>query len=198
MPDLKKAELIDGVVFVQWEVPLEDHAEPHAHMDLWLGHFSAFTFGVRAGSNASVRLNSKSQPQPDLLLLIRPECGGATTITDGYVTGAPEHIDEIAGSSVSYDLHTKLREYHKSGVLEYVVWRVYDREIDWFVRNEQEYERIAKDNGIYRSRVFPGLWLDADAMLAGDMQRVLAMLQQGIQTPEHAAFCEQLRQRTAK
>lgn len=198
MPDVKKAELIDGVVYMSSPVSFSFHASPHVHLAHWLAHYEMLTYGVCAGDNGTVRLNRKSQPQPDLMLLIRPECGGATTNTDGYVTGAPEHIDEIAGSSVSYDLHTKLREYHKSGVLEYVVWRVYDREIDWFVRNDQDYERIAKDNGIYRSRVFPGLWLDADAMLAGEMPRVLAVLQQGIQSPEHAAFCEQLRQRTAK
>ena len=67
--------------------------------------------------------------------------------------------------------------------------------IDWFVRNDQDYQRIDKGQGIYRSQIFPGLWLDADAMLAGEMQRVLAVLQQGIQSPEHVAFCEQFRSR---
>jgi hypothetical protein len=198
MPDLKKAELINGVVYMPSPVSFDDHASPHVAMGTWLGYYQAFTFGVRAGDNATVRLNPKNRPQPDLLLLIRPECGGATTITDGYVTGSPEHVDEISASSVSYDLHSKLKEYHLAGVREYVVWRVWDRAIDWFVRTEQAYDKIEAENGIYRSRIFPGLWLDADAMLAGDLARVLAVLQQGLATPEHTAFCELLHQRAGK
>ncbi len=195
MPDLKKAELIAGVVHMPSPVLFEDHADPHVSMATWLGTYRAYTFGVRAGDNATVRLNPKNRPQPDLLLIIRPECGGATTLTDGYVTGPPEHVDEISASSVSYDLHSKLREYHLAGIPEHVVWRVWDRAIDWFVRNDQGYDKIEPDNGVYRSRIFPGLWLDADAMLAGDLARVLQVLQLGIATPEHAAFCERLRQK---
>lgn len=197
MPDLKKAELIAGVVFMPSPVLFDDHASPHSHMNLWLAYYEAYTLGVRSGDNATVRLAPKNRPQPDLLLLIRPECGGATTITDGYVTGPPEHVDEISASSASYDLHSKLHEYHRAGVLEYVVWRVWDRAIDWFVRNEQGYDKIEPEADVYRSRIFPGLWLDAEAMLGGDLARVLTVLQQGLAAPEHTAFCEQLRQRTS-
>jgi len=198
MPELKKAELIDGVVYMGSPVLFEDHASPHVDMGGWISYYKAFTFGVSAGDNGTVRLSPKGRPQPDLMLLIRPECGGATTLTDGYVTGAPEHVDKIAASSSSFDLHSKLREYHRAGVSEYVVWRVWDRAIDWFVRNEKDYEKIAPENGVYRSRVFPGLWLDADAMLAGDMPRVFTVLQQGLAIPEHAAFCAKLRQRAGQ
>jgi Uma2 family endonuclease len=194
MPDLKKAELIDGVVYIPPPVSFEDHASPHSQIATWVGTYAAFTFGVRAGDNGTVRLNPKSRPQPDLMLLIRPGCGGATTLTGGYVTGPPELVVEIAASSASYDLHSKLREYHRAGVREYVVWRVWDRAIDWFLRNDPGYDKIQPDNGILHSQVFPGLWLDSDAMLAGDLARVLAVLQQGIASPEHAAFCARLRQ----
>src|SRR5438552_2289842 len=111
MPEVKKAELIDGVVYMPSPVLFDDHANPHVHMATWLGTYEAFTVGIRAGDNGTVRLNPKSRPQPDLLLLIRSECGGATTLTDGYVTGPPEHVDEIAASSASYDLHSKLGAY---------------------------------------------------------------------------------------
>ena len=116
-------------------------------------------------------------------------------MTDGYVTGPPEHVDEIAASSASYDLHSKLRIYYRAGVQEYVVWRVWDRAIDWFVRGDQDFKKIETEAGIYRSCIFPGLWLDADAMLAGNLARVLEVLQQGIASPEHIAFCQMLRQR---
>ena len=197
MRDLKKAELIAGVVYMPSPVLFEDHADPHFQMSTWLGHYVAYTFGVRGGDNATVRLAPKNRPQPDLLLLIRPECGGATTLTDGYVTGAPEWLGEIAASSASYDLHTKLQEYLRTGVPEYVVWRVWDRAIDWFARSGKEYQKIELENGVYRSRIFHGLWLDAEALLAGDMPRVLAVLQEGLATPEHTVFCDQLRQRTS-
>jgi hypothetical protein len=195
MPDLKKAELIDGVVFMPSPISIEGHGSPHVDLAGWLCVYRAFTPGVEAGDNSTVLIpDGKSEPQPDLLLRILPKCGGRTNTIDKYVSGGPKHIDEIAASSVSYDLHSKLRVYHKAGVLEYVVWRVWDRAIDWFVRTEQDYQKIDPEAGVYRSHVFPGLWLDADAMIGGDMQRVLAVLQQGLATPEHASFCEKLRQ----
>jgi len=193
MPDVKKAELIGGVVYMPSPVSLDDHGSPHFDMGTWLGTYKAFTFGVRGGDNATVRLNPKNRPQPDLLLIIKPECGGATILTDGYVTGPPEHVDEISASSTNYDLNQKLNEFLAAGIPEYVVWRVWDQAIDWFVLEGAKYRKIDPEAGIYRSHVFPGLWLDAAAMIAGDMQRVLAVLQQGIATPEHAAFCEKLK-----
>ncbi|HZZ79416.1 MAG TPA: Uma2 family endonuclease [Gemmataceae bacterium] len=196
MEGVKKAELIDGMVYIPTADAIEWHGSPHADLAGWLGVYRTFTPGVQAGDNATLLLpGSKSEPQPDLLLRILPQHGGRTSTVDGYVAGAPEHVDEIAESSASYDLHSKLKVYHQAGVLEYVVWRVWDRAIDWFVRDERDYQKIASEAGIYRSRVFPGLWLDANAMIAGDMQRVLAVLQQGIAKPEHAAFCEKLRQK---
>jgi hypothetical protein len=198
MSESSKAELIDGVVYMPSPISIEGHASPHVDFSTWLGVYRAFTPGVQAGDNATVLLGGKSEPQPDLLLRILPKHGGATTTTDDYVTGPPEHVDEIAASSASYDLHTKLREYHRAGVPEYVVWRVWDRAIDWFVRNDQAYEKVQADNGVFHSRIFPGLWLDADAMIAGDLARVLAVLQHGLATPEHTAFCENLRGQASK
>jgi len=199
MPALTKAELIDGVVYMPSPVSIEGHGSPHVDLSTWLGFYRIATPGVQAGDNSTMLLpGSNSEPQPDLLLRILPKHGGSTATVDGYVSGAPEHVDEIAASSASYDLHSKLRVYHKAGVLEYVVWRVWDRAIDWFVRKEEEYAKVEPENGVYRSRIFPGLWLDANAMLAGDMKRVLAVLQEGIATPEHAAFCEKLQQRAGQ
>lgn len=195
MPELKKAELIAGIVYLQPEVALDDHGAPHAHLAGWVGYYTAYTDGVCGGINPTVRLDQRNVPQPDVLLLIRPECGGQSTITDGFITSAPEWVGEITASSASYDLHSKLAEYHRSGVQEYVVWRVWDRAIDWFLRREHGYEKLAPENGIYRSQHFPGLWLDAEALLDGRYVQVLAVLQQGLQTPEHAAFCDRLRER---
>ena len=114
--------------------------------------------------------------------MIKPECGGQARISDDdYVEGAPELVAEIAASSVSYDLGKKLHVYERNGVREYLVWRVQDREIDWFVLRDGRFEALAPgDDGILRSTVFPGLWLDRAALLRGDLAAVLAALQQGL------------------
>jgi len=134
MPHLKKAELIEGVVYVPSPVRHRQHGSPHAHLIGWLFQYAANTPGVEIGDNSSVRLDLDNEPQPDALLFIDPACGGQVRIsTDGIIEGAPELVAEVASSSVSYDLHAKLHVYRRSGVLEYMVWRVLEREIDWFV-----------------------------------------------------------------
>jgi len=160
----------------------------------WLGVYWSTTPGVEAGDNATVRLDLENEPQPDAFLRILPACGGQSRDSGEYVGGAPELIAEVAASSASYDLHDKLRAYQRNGVCEYVVWRVWDRAIDWFVLREGHFERLAPDSaGYYRSEVFPGLWLDAAALIRGDLARVLAVLQEGLSSPEHAQFVDRLR-----
>jgi hypothetical protein len=93
-----------------------------------------------------------------------------------------------------YDLHDKLRAYQRNGVCEYVVWRVWDRAIDWFVLREGRYERLPlNSSGHYQSEVFPGLWLDPAALVRGDLAHVMTVLQQGLASPEHAGFAGRLR-----
>ena len=195
MPHLKKAELIEGVVYTPSPVRQSQHGEPHAHLIIWLGHYLVGTPGVTVGDNSTVRLDLDNEPQPDVLLFIDPVCGGQVRINaDGYIEGAPELVAEVASSSASYDLHTKLHVYRRNGVREYIVWRVLDQEIDWFVLRAGQYERLPLDaEGLYRSEVFPGLWLDPAALLRGDLAAVLAVVQRGLASPEHAAFAARLR-----
>jgi hypothetical protein len=47
-------------------------------------------------------------------------------------------------------------------------------------------------DGIFRSRVFPGLWLHANALLQLDGVTVMDVLRQGLATPERAAFVQRL------
>jgi Uma2 family endonuclease len=160
-----------------------------------LSVYVAGTPGVEAGDNGSIRLDLDNEPQPDAYLMIDPDRGGQARISDDdYVEGAPELVEEIASSSVSYDLGKKLHSYRRNGVREYIVWRVLDREIDWFVLDLGRYEplRPATD-GLLRSRVFPGLWLDPAALIRGDLATVLAVVQQGLSSPEHADFVAGLR-----
>ena len=195
-PDIKKAELIEGVVHMPSPVRFASHGEPHSWVLTWLGTYCASTPGVRVADNTTVRLDSNNEPQPDALLRIEPEAGGRSRLSDDdYVEGAPELIVEIASSSVAYDLHDKLRAYLRNGVREYVVWRVYDEALDWFVLKDGDYIPLAPDTtgGVIRSGVFPGLRLAVDALLVGDVARVLAVLQEGMGTAEHVEFVERLR-----
>ncbi len=196
MPDLKKAELIEGVVYMPSPVRHRRHSRPNVHLCTWLGQYEAGTPGVEAGDNGSVRLDLDNEPQPDACLIIDPGLGGQARISDDdYLEGAPELAAEVASSSASYDLGVKLQVYRRNGVREYVVWRVLDRQIDWFVLREGRYESMALSaDGLYRSTVFPGLWLDPVALLNHDLARVLAAVQEGLNTAEHADFVARLEQ----
>jgi len=192
MPDLKKAELIEGRVYMPSPVHQESHGGPHADVITWLGFYRMFTPGVRGGDNSSLRFDWHNEPQPDALLMLLPERGGQARVgASKFIEGAPELIVEVSASSMSYDMHEKLEAYERNGVCEYVVWRVFDREIDWFVLREGRYVRLAPgSDGVFRSEVFPGLWLDPVALLAGDLARVFQVVQEGIASPEHAAFVQ--------
>jgi hypothetical protein len=194
MPNLRKAELIEGVVFMPSPLRLQRHGRPGRFLSTWMGNYEVATPGVMGADNATVRLDLDNEPQPDGLLLIDPARGGQARISaDDYVELAPELVDEIAASSVSIDLHTKFHVYRRNGVREYIVWRVLDKKIDWFILREGQFERLMPDaDGILKSEVFPGLWLDEAALLQGDMPRVLEIVQQGINSPEHAAFVTRL------
>ncbi len=188
MPQTKKAELIEGIVYMASPLRAKAHGKPHARIMGWLIAYEAATPGAEALDNPTVRLDADNEPQPDGLL--RLEQGGKSSISeDDYVEGAPELVVEIAASSASLDLGEKLNVYRRNQVQEYLVWRVYDQEIDWFHLQDSQYARLTPDRaGILRSIVFPGLWLNRTALLDENLAQVLQTLHQGIATAEHQAF----------
>jgi Uma2 family endonuclease len=192
MPQVKKAELIEGVVYMPSPVSNKNHGTPHAALMAWLGAYWAATPGVEVSDNATVRLDWNNEPQPDAILRLLPANGGQSQDEDKYIAGAPEWIGEVASSSASYDLHDKKESYRRNGVREYLVWRVDDLSVDWFILRGNRYEHLSADENILRSQVFPGLWLDIDAMLARNLQKVLSVLQQGLHSPEHADFIRRI------
>ena len=194
MPQIKKAELIEGVVYMPSPVRFKSHSQPHAHIIGWLVVYCAATPGANLGDNATVRLDVDNEVQPDALLRLEPQQGGNSRISDNdYIEGAPELIVEIAASSAAYDLHDKLNVYRRTGVKEYIVWQTYDNRLDWFKLYEGKYLTLKPDeSGITHSEIFPGLDLATEALLKGDLAMVLSELQKGIETSEHAAFVERL------
>ena len=196
-PDIKKAELIEGVVYMPSPVRFATHGRPHSLVMTWLGTYWAATPGVQLADNTTVRLDLDNEVQPDALLRLEPVAGGHSRISeDDYIEGAPELIVEVTASSASYDLHDKLRVYRRNGVQEYVVWQVYDKRVDWFALTEGEYVPLTPDaSSVIHSQVFPGLRLLVPALLEGDLTRVLDEQQKGLGTAEHATFVERLREK---
>ena len=194
MPNLKKAELIEGLVYVPSPLRYRQHGFPHSQMMIWLGNYAISTPRLETADNATVRLDFDNEPQPDALLRLEESVGGNSRVSeDDYLEGAPELIVEIASSSASYDLHDKLQVYRRNGVQEYLVWLVEDKEFRWYVWREGTYQQLSPDqSGILKSPFFPGLWLDVSALLAGEMQQVLSVLNSGIASGEHQALIEQL------
>jgi Uma2 family endonuclease len=192
MPDLMRAELIDGIVYMPSPVSLT-HGDFQAHLTCWLGFYSAATPGSAVSSAATWLMAEDSAPQPDLALRIEPEFGGQSAIENDYAAGAPELIVEISHTTSAKDKGAKLRLYERSGVLEYLTVRPRQQQVVWRELVDGKYREIAPaEDGCLRSRVFPGLWLDPAALWAKDLGALAATVHRGVATPEHSEFVERL------
>jgi len=193
MPPETRAELVGGVVYMP--SPLRDpHGETDKDVSYWLGHYKRFTRGVRSPNNATVKLGPQGEPQPDTQLRIPEELGGQSRVdVAGYITGPPELIVEIGHSSRRFDLGPKKDDYERAGVVEYLFVGIGPDEIRWLVRREGRFVDMAPGpDGVFRSEVFPGLWLDPRPLFFGDLDGIIAVLEQGLATPDHAAFVARL------
>jgi len=188
MPPGTRAELVGGVVYMPSPLSFS-HSEPDDALGYWLSHYKRFTPGVRGGPNATVKLGDYGEPQPDRLLLIPEGHGGLTRLVDGYIVGAPELVAEVALTTRSFDLGPKKADYERAGILEYLFIGIDRREICWFRRRDGRFaDLLPGADGVFRSEVFPGLWLDPAALFAEDLDGLIATLDRGLATPEHAAF----------
>ena len=171
-PDVCRAELIEGIVYVSSPVSHDKHGKPHAGLVTWLGVFASFSQGVEVSDNTTVRLDFDNDVQPDVLL--RRITNGASRMVLGYVEGPPELVVEVSASSASIDTNSKKNVYRRNGVQEYIVWRTEEGALDWFELKEGEYVALTPDgSGIIHSRVLPGLRLAVAKLLAGDIKGVL-------------------------
>ena len=192
MPDDFKAELIGGIVYVA-----SPTKRPHGDALLALSgvifSYLKATPGVDASSDATTILGEWSEPRPDVLLRIRPEYGGQSSTEDDYYAGPPELIAEVAHSSVAIDLHAKKEDYEAAGVLEYVVVCLREGKIRWFVLEQGTYKELPPDaDGVFRSRGFPGLWVDSAALLEQRVDQLVTVLEQGLASDKHTAFVKGL------
>ncbi|MBI2806843.1 MAG: Uma2 family endonuclease [Planctomycetes bacterium] len=193
MPPYVRAELIGGIVYMS--SPLKrKHGRSGARLTQWLTSYEDATPGTEAVENTTTILGPECEPQPDGSLFVLPEYGGQVWEDDaGYINGPPDFVGEISDSTQSIDLHQKKNDYEEAGVREYLVVATRTKQVFWFVRRRGKFREIKPDaDGILRSHVFPGLWLDAAALLRRDYKQVLAVLRQGIGSPEHTAFVAKL------
>jgi Uma2 family endonuclease len=192
---IKKAELVEGIVYVASPLRFQQHAEPHSRLHGWLWTYQIATPGLLLGIKPTVRLDLDNEPEPDIVLILDEALGGRSHLTeDGYLEGVPELVVEIAASSAAIDTGSKKQAYRRNGVSEYIVWQVFENQLEWFRLTDGNYQQLVPDaDGIVRSQVFPGLWLAVEALLNNQMIRVLEVVQAGLNSPEHAAFLEQLR-----
>ena len=191
MPELKHAELIDGVVFMSSPVS-SAHGDHHVNLAGWLWFYVNQTPGCRAGGDSTWIMGPEDVPQPDLALRILPECGGQSSLRGEYLEGAPELIVEVSASSSSRDLGVKLELYRRAGVREYITVLLKPRQVIWrrLVRNRYK-EMEADGDGLLRSRVFPGLWLDSHAIWNPQLS-LRSAVEAGAQSPEHGSFVRRL------
>lgn len=197
-PEIKFAELLGGIVYMPSPLSRQ-HGVTDYDVGGWLWMYHAHTPGTEGGCNVTTMMQGDETPQPDDYLRILPEYGGRSRNEGKYVGGGAELLAEICVSSASYDLHEKLELYEREGVLEYVAILMREQEIRWHRLTTKGYKLLAPDEKlIWKSRVFPGLWLDGKAMLAGDAAQVLAVLQKGLRSPEHAAFVKKLAKKKKK
>lgn len=192
-PEGFKAELIGGVVYMASPVS-KPHGRTHRRLCLWLDHYIEETQGVEGYDNTTNIQDEKSEPQPDLTLIVEPEYGGLTgEDSKGCIVGPAELVIEIAHSSFSIDRHAKFRDYERVGVREYLIVIVKAERIEWYGRDRNGFVPMDADaKGIVRSRVFPGLWLDPAGIFAKSSKRLIATLNAGLATEDHAKFVAKL------
>ena len=192
MPPGTRAELVGGIVYMPSPLGVE-HAERDGDISDWLGYYKRSTKGVRKALNATTQFGDYGELQPDCQLRIPEELGGQTRVVGGFIVGAPELIVEVSKATRKYDLGPKKVDYERAGVQEYVFVGLDPEEVRWFVRREGRFvELLPGPDGIYRSEAFPGLWFEPRAFFAEDMDGLIAVLEQGLATPEHAAFVARL------
>ena len=190
MPDGFKAELIGGTVFV-----CEPAGQVHGQWDVTvasvLNAYRASTPGLQICGNATVILGKEDEVQPDVFLRILPGYGGRSGNKGLYVKGAPELVVEVSYTSVSIDLHAKKERYARAGVIEYIVLCLNPTRLYWFDLHKG-CSLKPNSEGIFCSRVFPGLWIDNAALLRDEYHPLMDALNRGLASAEHADFVAKL------
>jgi len=193
-PEDFRAELVEGVVYVSSPVRIDQHSEPVASIVGWLTTYAIATPGARVATDGTVIIDDRNEVQPDAMLWLPRTAGGRAILRpDDYLSGAPELVAEVAASSASYDANVKREAYRRNGIQEYILWRTRDRVLDWWALRDGRYAPLEPDaDGLLSSRVLPGLMLEREALLAGDLARVIEAQRAALGGTAHADFVRRL------
>lgn len=123
----------------------------------------------------SYRIAERSELQPDVVVMRDPTQGGRAQVDpDGYLTGAPELVIEVAVASLKRDLEQKRRLYERAGVQEYLVWEAEARRLHaWSLKYGRYALPELHTEGVWCSQAFAGLYLDVSALGQLDLAGVL-------------------------
>jgi Uma2 family endonuclease len=173
------------------------HAETTKFVGRWLDDYEEYTPGTKWYPGVTHIMGPESEPEPDHCLLILPKYGGQIRMNrKGYFVGSPELLVETAYTTESRDLHQKKADYEVAGVREFVVVALRSSQVFWFRLRVGKFAEVRPDaDGIFRSKIFLGLWFEPAAILGRDRKQLLAVIAQGLATPEHEAFVAKLASR---
>ena len=185
------ADLVGGVVHL-WIRVTVSHGQMSATLNGGIGLSRVGLTGIHGGVRTTTVLGDDSEVQPDATL--RFPIGGTSAVNDDdYLVGCPELVCDVVDTADAHALTARRADDERYGATEVVMVTVREPRVLWLVgEGDRLTERSPDADGVYRSGVFPGLWLDPAALLAEDMQRLLDVLRQGLATPEHAAFAASL------
>ncbi len=157
------------------------HADLSYVVSAWTAPYLIANPRLRAGANGTWHLPGQNVPQPDLALWIAEKHGGRVRIVNDYPVGAPELIIEISKTASARDRGSKLAMYREGGVSEYVTVHPKQRKIVWRqLVNGRYHELPADEDGWFRSRIFPGLWLDPEALWTRDLAGLANAVAKGV------------------
>jgi Uma2 family endonuclease len=192
MPPEFRAELVDGVVVIRERRVRARHGTTSAALVYALVRYEQYTPGVSVALRVSTILGDADELHPDVSVRLR---GGQCCVgEDDLLHGCPDLVCEIVDRETeSHDLIAKRSAYDRHGAREYLAVLVHaGRHISFVRRSAGLVEEEPAPDHLWRSRAFPGLWLDPVALLAGDLNRLAVVLEQGVATPAHAAFAAEL------
>ena len=193
MPEVMKAELIEGVVTMPSPISVEYHTYPQGDLGWWIASYYLKTPHVRGGPNGSIILNENNELQPDLLMHIESAAGGNASLNEeGFLIGAPELVIEVSHTSSSIDMGPKMKAYQSNGVAEYLIWKVKEKEIQWLALKDGNYSQLPIERDLLKSEVFPGLWLNVSALFKQELEQVEATLRSGMESEAYLNFVKEL------